>query len=313
MTNFDAKVLEAQSEPLRAENIKILQVNLGYMCNMSCKHCHIEAGPNRTERMERQTVDHVLDVLRKHDAIETLDITGGAPELNSFFRYLVQQARDLHRHVIVRTNLTIFFEEGFGDIPQFFSDNRVEVIASLPHYMEESVDRVRGKNTFQKSIDALKVLNKYGYGQERRGKLVHLVYNPIGAFLPSTQRELEDQYRNKLKKEYGIIFNNLYTFANMPLGRFRDFLERKNGLEKYMLSVENAFNPSTLNGLMCRYLVSVGWDGSLYDCDFNQILGLTVDLLCPDQIADFHYEALAKRRIVTADHCFVCTAGQGST
>ncbi|MEW6584654.1 MAG: arsenosugar biosynthesis radical SAM (seleno)protein ArsS [Nitrospirota bacterium] len=310
MIGFDKKVLETQTVPLGANGIRILQLNVCYKCNMACKHCHLEAGPGKNEFMSKDIIDISLEVLR-NCPIEALDITGGAPELNPHYAYLVEEARRSGRRVITRTNLTIFFEEGMKNLPEMFADNEVEVVASLPHYTEGGVDRVRGAGAFRKSIEALKRLNTLGYGLEEKRQL-HLVYNPLGAFLPSSQRELEAQYKKELAS-YGIVFNRLFTFANMPLGRFRDFLIRTGNLQKYMDSLRTAFNPCTLNGLMCRYLVSVGWDGTLYDCDFNQMLGLTVDIKCPDHIRDFDYSVLSNRKIITDDHCYVCTAGQGST
>ncbi len=312
MTDFENRILEIQSEPLKAINIKILQLNLGYKCNMACKHCHIEASPHRKELMGKEVIDTALDVLRNHN-IRILDLTGGAPELNPHMKYLVQEARKLNRHVIVRSNLTVFFENGMEHFPEFYSDHDVEVVASLPHYIKDSVDRVRGNNTFQKSVEALKILNSFGYGKHLDQKQLQLVYNPIGAFLPSSQKELEDQYRRELYSNFGIVFNHLYTFANMPIGRFKEFLVRSNNLNKYTESIKSAFNPLALDGLMCRYLISVRWNGALYDCDFNQMLGLSVDTGCPDHIIDFNYDLLTERNIVTDNHCFACTAGQGST
>ena len=311
MTDFDEKLQRVRPGPLLADGIRIMQLNLGYVCNMACKHCHIEAGPSRQEVMGREVIAIALEAVRKYD-VETVDLTGGAPELNPFFRSVVEEAKNLNRHVLVRSNLTVFSEKGFEDLPEFYSEQCVEVIASLPHYTEESVDRVRGSKTFQKSIEAIRKLNRLGYGEndERR---IHLVYNPGGAFLPSSQSGLEEQYKKELYTKFGIVFDRLYTFANMPIGRFKEYLVRSRNFEKYMETVRSAFNPCTLNGLMCRYLISVGWDGNLYDCDFNQILGLSVDKDCPRHIRDFDYAVLAKRRIVTDDHCFVCTAGQGST
>ena len=311
MTKFDERILDLGSGPLSADGIRILQLNLGYRCNMACKHCHIEGGPSRQELMGRGVIDAAMEVVRR-SGIETVDLTGGAPELNPFFKSVVEEARALNRHVIARSNLTILFEKGFEDLAEFYAEHCVEVVASFPHYLEGNVDRVRGSFAFQRSIEALRKLNSLGYGQhsERR---IHLVYNPIGAFLPSSQNELEGQYKKELYANFGIIFDRLYTFANMPIGRFREFLLRSRNFEKYMGTVEAAFNPQTLDALMCRYLISVRWDGNLYDCDFNQMRGLSVESACPQHIWDFDYDLLAKRRIVTDDHCFVCTAGQGST
>lgn len=309
MTGFETKVLEVQNGPLRADGIKILQLNICHKCNMACKHCHVEAGPARPEFMSRNIIETALEILERHP-IE-LDITGGAPELHPDFLSLIKQARQSGRHVTTRTNLTIFFENEMENLPEFYAENEVEVIASLPHYTETGVDRVRGVGTFRKSVEALKKLNTLGYGKEEN-KPLHLVYNPMGAFLPSSQKELEEQYKKEVAG-YGIVFNRLYAFANMPLGRFREFLIRSGNMKKYMDSLKTAFNSCTLNGLMCRYIVSVGWDGTLYDCDFNQMLGLTVDIEYPEHIKDFDYGVLSRRKIITDDHCYVCTAGQGST
>jgi len=311
MTEFEERILMEKPGLPGACGIKILQVNLGYLCNMACRHCHFEAGPMRTEIMDDDTVELVIGVLR-NTTIGTLDLTGGAPELNPNFRHLVREARQLDKHVIIRSNLTIFFENGMEDLPEFYCEQGVEVIASLPYYNEANVDRVRGGGTFKKSIESLRKLNSLGYGKED-GLALHLVYNPPGAFLPASQKELEDHYRRELHSSFGILFKRLYVFTNMPIGRFREFLIRKNILEQYMAKLKATFNASTLDGLMCRYLISVGWDGRLYDCDFNQALGLTVGKRYPSHIRDFDYDVLSGREIVFGNHCFACTAGQGST
>lgn len=309
--DFHDKIISSRSYTLPSREIRILQVNLGYRCNMSCKHCHIDAGPHRNEEMSRETIDMVLKVLREND-IKTLDITGGAPELNENFKYLVSEAKNTGCHIIVRTNLTISFENGMQDLPEFYADNSIEVVASFPYYRESDVDRVRGNGTFQKSIKTLETLNQLGYANGSSDKRLNLVYNPPGAFLPPAQTTLEEDYKKALST-LGISFDKLYTFANMPIGRFRDFLLRTNNLDKYMGTLMNAFNPATLDGLMCRYLVSVGWNGILYDCDFNQILGIGVNKDCPRHIKNFDHQRLAEREIIVGEHCYGCTAGQGST
>jgi len=311
MSEIEERIRGVQSGPLKACGIRTFQMNLGYKCTMSCKHCHVEAGPRRTELMGKDIVEASLRIL-KDCSIETLDLTGGAPELNPHFRYLIGHARASGRHVIVRSNLTIFLEEGMQDLPDFYADHDVEITASLPHYTESATDRVRGTGTFSRSMEALRKLNGVGYGSAD-GKRLNLVYNPFGAFLPACQSELEQQYRESLRSLFGITFNRLYTVANMPIGRFRDFLVRSNSIRQYMEEVKRRFNPETLNNLMCRSLISVGWDGKLYDCDFNQMLGVTVDGGQPPHIKDFDYAMLANRTIVMGSHCFVCTAGQGST
>jgi radical SAM/Cys-rich protein len=309
---FKDKVLSIQSKPLISSGIEILQVNLGYKCNMTCKHCHIEGGPSRNQEMDRETVDTILRVLGGND-ISIIDITGGAPELNPYFRYLVVEARKRGCHVIVRTNLTIFYEREMENLPEFYRENSVEVVASLPYYIENDVDRVRGKGTFQKSIMALKKLNELGYANGSSDMKLNLVYNPPGSFLAPSQKTLEEDYRRELGARFSISFNNLYTFTNMPIGRFRDYLVRSKSLEKYTGRLMNTFNPGTLDALMCRFLISVGWDGRLYDCDFNQVLGLNLHSDCPQHIRDFYYSSLCQREITVGEHCYGCTAGQGSS
>jgi len=259
--------------------------------------------------MDGATAEAVLRAL-EGCGIGTLDITGGAPELNPHFHRLVAGARGLGRKVIARSNLTIFFEDGMEGLPQFLAENQVEIIASLPYYSGASVDRVRGPGAFEKSVEALRTLNGLGYG--RGGPRLGLVYNPPGAFLPPLQCGLEAEFKKRLMEDFGVAFDRLYAFVNMPIGRFRDFLSRTGNLEGYMARLEGAFNPATLGGLMCRKLVSVGWDGRLFDCDFNQVLGLGIEE-GPSHIADFDYGALSGRKIRVGDHCFGCTAGQGST
>ena len=310
--NFKEKILTVHAEPLYARGIDALQVNLGYKCNMVCKHCHVQAGPHRIEMMDTQNIEEVLRVL-KESRIKTLDITGGAPELNPGFRHLVEQAKCIGCHVIARSNLTIFFEGGMKDLFEFYSRNNVEIIASLPCHSEENVDRIRGNGSFLKSIHALQKLNSFGYGQETRLKKLNLVYNPGGAFLPPAQSVLEDEYRIELEKKFAISFHSLYTFTNMPIGRFSEFLMRSGNFDNYMKKLKDAFNQETLSGLMCRHMISVGWDGKLYDCDFNQMIGLRVFDGYPRTIKDFDHHLLANRQVAVDDHCHGCTAGHGST
>lgn len=309
---FKDRIINIQQQPLRAKGVDILQVNLGYTCNMACKHCHVAGGPDKNQGMNRVTVEAVLNVLRENN-FHSLDITGGAPELNSHFRYLVENARNYGNHVIVRTNLTIFFEEGMEDLPEFYAENSVELVASLPYYNQSEVDRVRGKGVFEKSIKALQKLNRLGYSDGLSNKGLNLVYNPTGIFLSPPQGSLEDDYKRELRKRFGISFDKLYTFANMPIGRFKGHLVLNKSFERYMEKLETSFNPLTIEGLMCRHLLSVGWDGALYDCDFNQVLGLTIDRDHPQSIKGFDYVRLSKRLITVGEHCYGCTAGQGST
>ena len=309
---FSEKVIKETARPLKALQSKILQVNLGYRCNMSCKHCHVSGGITRPEVMDHDIAERVLAVLLSNP-FEILDLTGGAPELNPSFRWIVREARKAGRHVIARTNLTIFYEQGMEDLPEFYLNHGVELIASLPYYLEDTVDRVRGSGAFKKNMAALRKLNSIGYGNQLVGLVISLVYNPPGMFLAPSQCTLEAEYKKELNDRFGIVFNRLYTFTNMPIGRFKDFLIRTNSLDKYLAKLESAFNPSTLDGIMCRYLVSVGWDGKLYDCDFNQVLGITMRSGVPQHIDDFDYQALVGRDIAVDDHCYGCTAGQGSS
>ncbi|MBV9852818.1 MAG: arsenosugar biosynthesis radical SAM protein ArsS [Armatimonadetes bacterium] len=298
--------------PPRAAAVDTLQVNVGKRCNQACKHCHVEAGPTRTEMMTRETAELVIAALERHPEIGTVDITGGAPELNPNFRHLVTEARRLGRHVMDRCNLTVLFEAGQEDTAEFLRAHDVEVVASLPYYLAQRTDAQRGAGVFDKSIAGLRRLNALGYGLAG-GPALNLVYNPTGAFLPPAQAEIEAEYKRELHKRHGIVFNNLFVITNMPIARFLHFLERTGNTEKYMDRLVQAFNPAAAAGVMCRSLVSVGWDGTLYDCDFNQMLDLPVKAGAPPHIKDFDGHALARREIVTGRHCFGCTAGAGSS
>jgi radical SAM/Cys-rich protein len=311
MTFID-KIRTVTGGPLKAQDIRVLQVNLGYRCNMACTHCHINAGLSRSESMPREIVDTVLNVLRDNP-IDTIDLTGGAPELNPHFRMLVREAKGMDKRVIVRTNLSVLLEKGNDDLPEFYRHHGVELVASLPCYLAENVDAVRGSGAFDKSIAALRILNGMGFGNGPDGQSLTLVYNPRGAFLSPAQSALEADYRRELKNRYNVTFSRLFAFTNMPVGRFRDSLTKNDNLEIYQEMLATAFNPATLNTIMCRSLISVGWDGRLYDCDFNQALGLGVEDSVPTHINDFDYAALSRRTIIVDDHCFGCTAGQGSS
>ena len=311
-TPFKERVLAARGQALRADGVSVLQVNLGYRCNLACKHCHVSGGPARTESMDGKTTEDVLRVLLENP-LETLDLTGGAPELHPRFRWLVAEASRAGRHVTVRTNLSVFFEPGLEDTPRFLRDHGVEVVASLPYYLEDGVDRVRGSGTFARCIAGLRQLNELGYGNGSPDLALRLVYNPPGAFLAPEQGKLEETYRRELDARHGIAFTSLFTFANMPIGRFRDFLARTGGYDQYLGKLSRAFNPQTVEGLMCRRLVSVGWDGSLHDCDFNLSLGIPVTPASSRHIASFDFKALSRRDIAVDDHCYGCTAGQGSS
>lgn len=309
--DFDEK-LAAHGVALRAHGVDTLQVNVGKLCNQVCKHCHVDASPSRTEIMTRETAETIIDVVRRFH-IPIIDITGGAPELNPSFRYLVTEARALSARVMVRHNLTVMFENGQEDLPEFFRDHKAEVVSSLPYYLEQQTDAQRGHGIFQKSIIALRRLNAVGYGVDGSGLVLDLVYNPVGAFLPPAQASIEADFKRELLSRHQITFNRLYTITNMPIKRFLDYLRRSGNEERYMRKLVEAFNPNTIDGLMCRNLVSVDWTGRLYDCDFNQMLDLGVAPELPQTIADFDPERFALRRIMTGSHCFGCTAGAGSS
>ncbi|MEP9409915.1 MAG: arsenosugar biosynthesis radical SAM protein ArsS [Candidatus Brocadia sp.] len=310
--NFDDK-LRRYGIHLRRKTLKTLQINVGKLCNQTCTHCHVDAGPKRTEIMPAETADRVLNLLASSPSIESVDFTGGAPELNPAFRSMVTRSRSLGRRVIDRCNLTILFVSGQEDLAEFFRDNDVEVIASLPCYSRENVDKQRGRGVFDRSIDALRMLNSQGYGQEGGGLRLDLVYNPGGAFLPPPQEELEKQYKRELLEKFGIVFNRLYVITNMPVSRWEKFLERTGQGERYRKLLVNAFNPQTVDDLMCRTLISVGWDGRLYDCDFNQMLEIYAGrrrrtVWDIESFGEFNEDLIA-----TGAHCFGCTAGAGSS
>jgi radical SAM/Cys-rich protein len=309
--DFDGK-LAAHGLALRAAAVETLQVNVGKLCNQACKHCHVDAGPKRTEIMTRETAGLVIEAARRF-RIPALDITGGAPELNPSFRYLVAEARSLGAHVTVRHNLTVQFEPGQEDLPEFFREQKVEVISSLPYFLEQQTDAQRGSGVFVKSVEALRRLNAVGYGRDGGGLALNLVYNPVGAYLPPAQDAIERDFKRELLARHGVTFDRLYTITNMPIRRFLDYLRRSGNEERYMRKLVEAFNPSTVEGLMCRTLVSVDWTGRLYDCDFNQMLELRVAAELPQTIADFDPSKFAARRITTGAHCFGCTAGAGSS
>jgi radical SAM/Cys-rich protein len=308
-------LLKATDFPaIRRQRLETLQVNLGYLCNLACVHCHVAAGPNRKELMDRQNIETVLEFIRAQ-RMTTLDLTGGSPEMNPHFRDLVEQARALGVHVMDRLNPTIIEEPGYEWVAPFLAKHRLEVVASLPCYSEQNVDLQRGKGVFESSIDALRKLNELGYGQPGSDRVLNLVYNPAGPTLPPPQQALEADYKQHLADEHGIVFNNLFTLANMPIQRFGSTLISKGQFEEYMALLKNAYNPATLGNVMCRNLISVDWKGYVYDCDFNQMLGLPL----PSQtggnrhlrdLIDTDFEG---QPIAVADHCYGCTAGQGSS
>ncbi|MGB0126101.1 MAG: arsenosugar biosynthesis radical SAM (seleno)protein ArsS [Rhodocyclaceae bacterium] len=300
--------------PLRRRAVETLQINLGYRCNQSCLHCHVNAGPTRKEEMSAATVDAVLAYLR-NSAASTLDVTGGAPELHPRFRFLVGEARRSGVHVIDRCNLTILEEPGHGDLADFLAGQKVEIVASLPCYLEDNVDRQRGAGVFDKSIRALRRLNALGYGRDDSGLTLSLVYNPQGAVLPPPQALLEEDYRRRLGDQHGVFFNRLLTLANMPIQRFGSTLISKGQFDDYLQLLRSAHRDENLDGVMCRSLVSVDWQGYLYDCDFNQMLGLPLRLNGTPRLSihDLGGKDLANNPIAVAGHCYGCTAGQGSS
>jgi radical SAM/Cys-rich protein len=311
-----AQRVQQQGKSLHRFAIDTVQVNIGKLCNQACLHCHVEAGPKRAEIMTHQTAEQVLDFI--HAAVpHTVDITGGAPELNPSFRRLVAQNRRAGRHVIDRCNLTILFEPGQEELPQFLADQRVEIIASLPCYSVENVTKQRGQGVFEKSIKALQLLNDIGYGKDDSGLILNLIYNPVGAHLPPPQATLEQDYKRELGTNFGIVFSRLYTIANMPISRFAHALQRDGKAEMYMELLASSFNPATLDGLMCRRQISISWDGYVYDCDFNQMLDMKVGNGTPFRVGERPaaeiIRLLQRRAILVGPHCYGCTAGAGSS
>ncbi|WP_234570028.1 arsenosugar biosynthesis radical SAM (seleno)protein ArsS [Rhodohalobacter sp. 614A] len=312
LEKFESKLNGIGLFPLRPTGIEIFQINVGYMCNMTCKHCHVDAGPDRTEIMTKETLEYCLDALRNTD-IETVDLTGGAPEMNPHFRWFVDEVSKLGKHVIVRSNLTILNTRKFEDLPFFMADRNVEITCSLPFYNKRRTDAQRGEGTYDKSIKVLKILNEIGYGKEETGLKLNLVYNPVGAFLPGDQESMKQQYQERLSKDHGIVFNDLFTITNLPISRYLNFLMTSGNLDDYMEKLVANFNPAAAMGVMCRNTISIGWDGTLYDCDFNQMLKMKTDKNSPQHIKNWNLESLNNREIVTDQHCYGCTAGAGSS
>ena len=309
--SFDDALAAAGLHPLHATAIEILQINVGKRCNQTCRHCHVDAGPDRKEVMPRAVVDAVLHFLEK-TGVPTLDITGGAPELHPDFREVVTRAAALGTRVMHRCNLTAILLPNYADIPELLAKHSVEIVASLPYYQARETNTQRGEGVFEDSLRALRLLNQLGYGTGGSLKL-NLVMNPVGTFLPGAQPQLEALWKREMKRRYGIVFDNLYTITNMPISRFLEFLEERGRTIEYMTTLVNAFNPAAAAGVMCRHTLSVGWDGALYDCDFNQMLELPVNHGAPARIQDASLASLQHRQIVTGPHCFGCTAGAGSS
>ena len=310
---FQQKLEESNLFPLQPTQMEVFQINVGKMCNQVCKHCHVDAGPDRKEIMTRETMQQCLDVLAANSSFTTVDLTGGAPELNPDFRWFVEEIKKLNKHIIVRCNLTIILaNKKFHDLPDFFKKHNIEVVSSLPFYSKDRTDRQRGDGVFEDSIKALQMLNAVGYGLEGSELKLNLVYNPAGAFLPPSQESLEKEFKTALKKDFNISFHSLFAITNLPVSRFLDYLLQSNNYEKYMEKLLAAYNPVAAANVMCRNTISVGWDGYIYDCDFNQMLELKVD--CSNKhILNFDSNELRNRSIVINQHCFGCTAGAGSS
>jgi radical SAM/Cys-rich protein len=309
-----AQKLHLNGNGLRRRAVDVLQVNMGRYCNLACIHCHVESGPTRREMMSRQNVEAVLGFFAR-SGIPTMDITGGAPELHPDFDHLVAAARELGRHVMDRCNLTVIFEPGKQYLPEFFKRHEVELVCSLPCYSKENVDKQRGKGTFDASIRALQRLNEIGYGQVDSELVLNLVYNPVGPHLPPPQAQLEQDYKRILREQFGIVFNHLFCLTNMPITRHATHLKLRGEYDRYVQLLENNFNAATLDQVMCHNLISIGWDGSVYDCDFNQMLDLPLMDAASQRlnIASLALDQVANRPIIVGDHCYACTAGSGSS
>ncbi len=314
------KTLSQNNIDLAVQKIETLQINITKLCNQTCVHCHVDASPRRKEQMDLKSVERCLEILALNDSIKNLDITGGAPELNPHFDYLVTEARKINKHVMVRHNLTVTLDgnpvtgESKKYLPEFYAENQVEVFSSLPYYQEYFTDKQRGKGVFEKSIESILLLNAEGLGKKGTGLTLNFVYNPVGAFLPASQQNLEADFKRELHKKYGIEFNNLFVITNMPINRFKQQLKRLDAYDDYMTKLVNAFNPSAAEGVMCRSLISVSHDGRIYDCDFNPMLEMDIVIDHePMTIFNFDYQKLLNRRIMFGSHCFGCTADSGSS
>ena len=308
--SFERKLNEFGLDPLKPTGIDIFQINVGKMCNQVCAHCHVDAGPDRREIMTKETMNQCLDAL-EGTTISTIDLTGGAPEMNPHFRWFVEKLSELGKQIIVRCNLTIILANPkYNDLPEFFKQHKINVVSSLPYFNAKRTDTQRGEGVFEKSIKAIQMLNAAGYGRGDPALKLDLVYNPAGAFLPGDQTSLESQFKRKLA-EHDLVFDNLFSITNLPISRFLAYLVKTERYEDYMTELVNAFNPMAAANVMCRNTISIGWDGYMYDCDFNQMLELKLN--SPNHIKDFNLETLASREIITNQHCFGCTAGAGSS
>ncbi len=310
--SFAGKIREINMSPLCAKGIEIFQINTGRRCNLSCRHCHVDAGPQRTEIMSRPVLEKCLEILSSFP-ISTIDITGGSPEMNPHLEWFIGDAARLNRRLIVRSNLTLLIEEPYRHFMDVFAQNKVEIVTSLPDYLETKSDRQRGTGVFAKVVEAMRELNLRGYGMKGSDLLIDIVHNPVGAYLPGSQAALEHEYHERLLTEQGVHFNQLFCLTNLPVGRYLDYLIESGNFEDYISDLCNSFNPAAVKNIMCRTMLSVGWDESLYDCDFNQMLDLTVNSGAPASIMDFDMDKLKNREIVINNHCYGCVAGCGSS
>lgn len=311
---FSKKLKEHNLGIIKPKTVEIFQINIGKLCNQTCAHCHVDAGPDRKEEnMDRSTLEKCLEIIKTIPTLHTVDITGGAPEMNAHFKWFVEEVSALGIKVIDRCNLTIIrANKKYHDLPEFFKKNKVHVVSSLPYFSKSRTDNQRGDGVFEDSIKALQMLNEVGYGVEGSGLILDLVYNPSGAFLPSSQEQLQSEFKRQLSRKYDIVFNELYAITNLPVSRFLDYLLETGNYEEYMEKLINAFNPATVSGLMCTNTISVSWDGYVYDCDFNQMLDLKV-AANSKHINEFDLDALMKRDVIVSQHCYGCTAGAGSS
>lgn len=313
LPRFTEKLKSSSLSPFKPLQLEIFQINLGKMCNQTCRHCHVDAGPDRREIMTRETMQLCLDVLQNLP-VKTVDLTGGAPEMNPNFRWFVEEITRQGKTVIDRCNLTILLaHEKYRDLPEFFARHRVKVVSSLPYYQKGFTDRQRGDGVFERSIRALKMLNEVGYGKEGTSLELDLVFNPNGAFLPAAQASLQNDFKRELKQLFDIEFNQLYAITNMPISRFLEYLETSGNLEAYMEKLVQSYNPAAAPGVMCRNTLSISWDGKIFDCDFNQMLDLAVGCAKSRHLSQFNLAELSEREIQVDQHCFGCTAGSGSS
>jgi radical SAM/Cys-rich protein len=310
--SFIERLNDCGAFPLQASGVDILQMNITRRCNLTCKHCHVEAGPHREEMMSRETMAYCIHAAAC-DGIATIDITGGAPELHPGLAWLIGELAALQKRLIVRSNLLVMLEPSYRHYMDFFAAHKVELVGSLPDYTAERSDRQRGAGSFERAAEAIRELNRRSYGMPGSGLMLHLMHNPVGAYLPGSQIALEAEYRRVLRDRHNLHFNTLFCLINIPIGRYHDYLQRSGNLAAYMRTLQGAFNMQTVDNVMCRTTVSVGWDGRLYDCDFNQMLDLPVDNRAPGHIQDFDLHRLSGRNIVVRSHCFACTAGMGSS